>query len=167
MRPPRVAIDGARLQFANALGELINISPTGALIRVPFELRQGGEWPLLIELPDARLLRLNGRVVRCRRDGISYLLALAFVSPAAEAHSLLNDICSTPLPATEKRSYPLPWRPPPLSLERLLRIRVASERQCPECHCPDVTKEQGRHYSCDQCGRRFSGFRIGGRRISL
>jgi hypothetical protein len=167
MRPPRVAIDGARLQFANALGELVNISPTGALIRVPFELRQGGEWPLLIELPDAGLIRLAGRVVRCRRDGISYLLALSFVSPSADAQAVLDDICSTASPAVEKRSYPLPWHPPPLSLDRLLRIRVASKRQCPECYCPDVTKEESHRYSCDQCGRRFAGFRIGGLRIAL
>jgi hypothetical protein len=166
-RPPRVAINGARLQFANTVAELVNMSPSGALIRMAFELRKGGEWPLVLELPDEGQLWLNGRVVRCRPEGTAFLLALTFVAPPSDTQAVLNGICSTTTPAKEKRPRPLPWRLPTLSLERLLRVRVSSSRQCPECHSPDVTKERKHSYSCFQCGCRFSGFRIGGIRISL
>ena len=166
-RPPRVAIAGARLQFANTVAELVNMSPSGALIRMGFELRKGGEWPLVLELPEAGQIWLSGRVVRCRREGTAFLLALSFVSPEAQAQAILDRLCSTPSPAKEKRQHPLPWMLPTLSFERLMRIRVSASRQCPECHSADVTKERRHGYSCSQCGCRFSGYRIGGIRISL
>jgi hypothetical protein len=168
-RPPRVAVNGARLQFANTVAELVNMSPSGALIRMGFELRKGGEWPLVLELPEEGQVWLNGRVVRCRPEGTSFLLALTFVSPSSSTQAVLNGICSTslPAPAREKRPRPLPWRLPTLSLERLLRIRVSPNRQCPECHSADLTKERRHSYSCFQCGCRFSGFRLGRVRISL
>ena len=170
-RPPRVAVNGARLQFANTVAELVNMSPSGALIRMGFELRKGGEWPLVLELPEAGQIWLNGRVVRCRREGTAFLLALTFVSPAPGTQAALDDICRVPSPVKsstkERRPHPLPWRLPTLSAERLLRIRVSTKRECPECHSADVTKERSHSYSCFQCGCRFSGFRFGGIRISL
>ena len=166
-RPPRIAVAGARLQFANTVAELVNMSPSGALIRMGFELRKGGEWPLVLELPEAGQIWLNGRVVRCRREGTGFLLALSFVSPEAETQALLDRICRAPSPAKEKRQHPLPWTLPALSIERLFRIHLSSKRQCPECHSADLTKERSHRYSCFQCGCRFSGFRIGGIRISL
>jgi hypothetical protein len=166
-RSPRVAVPGAHLQFANTVAELINVSPSGALIRMNFELRRGGEWPLVLELPRTGQLWLHGRVVRCRRHDGAFILALSFVAPNAEAQAVLDELCSAPAPAREKRPRPLPWRLPTLSFERLMRLHLSTNRQCPECHSSDVSKERRHTYSCFQCGCRFSGYRIGKIRISL
>jgi len=179
VRSPRVTIPGASIQFANTVAELLNISPTGALIRMSFELRKGGEWPLVLELPSnashSHSLRgreqvwLHGRVVRCRRHDGAFLLALTFVAPNAEAQAVLSQMCSAPPPGPpkEKRPRPLPWHLPRFSFERLLRIHWAPTRECPECHSGDVSKEHTHSYSCFQCGCRFTGFRVGRLRISL
>jgi hypothetical protein len=179
VRPPRVTIPGASIQFANTVADLLNISPSGALIRMNFELRKGGEWPLVLELPGPgpdsthgrEQVWLHGRVVRCRRHDGAFLLALTFVSPNAEAQAVLNQVCSAPAqePSTDKdkRPRPLPWRLPAYSFERVLRIHWSAARECPECHSGDVSKERTHTYSCFQCGCRFSGFRLGKLRISL
>jgi hypothetical protein len=169
-RSPRVAVPGASVQFANTVADLINLSPTGALIRMSFELRRGGEWPLALTLADGRHVWLQGRVTRCRRDQGAFLLALSFVSPSVEALDVLGEVCSQPAPppdGPDNRPRPLPWRVPAFSIDRLLRARCSSRRQCPECHSADVWKERRHSYSCLQCGCRFSGFRIGGLRVSL
>ena len=167
-RPPRVAVPGAHLTFANTVAELLNLSPSGALIRINFELRRGGEWPLVLDLPRTGQVWLHGRVVRCRRHDGAFVLALSFVEPNAEAQAVLNDLCNSPSGKEhEKRLHPLPWRLPTLSLERLTRLHLSPSRQCPECHSPDVAKERRHSYSCFQCGCRFSGYRIGKMRISL
>src|SRR6266853_3209934 len=116
-RPNRVAVPGAHIQFANTVAELINLSPSGALIRMNFELRRGGEWPLVLELPKTGQVWLHGRVVRCRRHDGAFILALSFVSPNAEAKAVLNELCSAVPPAREKekRPRPLPWGLPTLS----------------------------------------------------
>lgn len=175
-RYPRVSVPGARIQFANTVADLINISPTGALIRMNFELRKGGEWPLVLDLPtgssdfaQGRQIWLHGRVVRCRRHEGAFILALSFVSPNAEAQTVLGQLCSAavPEPPKEQRPRPLPWRLPTFSFERVLRAHWSAARECPECHSGDVSKERRHSYSCFQCGCRFSGFRIGKLRISL
>src|ERR1051325_7499578 len=132
-RAPRVAIPGASIQFANTVADLLNISPTGALIRMSFELRKGGEWPLVLELPSSgpfdlaqgrEQVWLHGRVVRCRRHDGAFILALSFVSPTAEAQAFLSGLCLQPVapePARERRPRPLPWKLPTFSFERLLR----------------------------------------------
>jgi hypothetical protein len=169
-RARRLVVSGARVRFANTRADLINLSPTGALIRIGFELRRGGEWPLSLETADGRQVWLQGRVVRCRRDEGAFVLALSFVSPGAEELAVLRDLCSAPeagAEPVERRPRPLPWRLPAFSVERLLRARWSPRRQCPECHGEDVAKE-GRHsYSCLKCGCSFSGFRIGRIRVSL
>ncbi len=170
VRSPRVVVPGANIQFANTVAELMNISPSGALIRMHFELRKGGEWPLVLESPALGQLWLQGRVVRCRRHEGAFILALSFVAPSADAQKVLHDICSAPAPPAppkEKRPRPLPWKLPAFSFERLLRLHVSPARQCPECHSSDVSKERRHSYSCFQCGCRFDGFRIGRLRISL
>ena len=169
-RSPRVDVPGARLQFANTVADLLNLSPTGALIRMNFELRRGGEWPLVLELPQSGQVWLHGRVVRCRRHDGAFVLALSFVSPNADVQAVLHELCSSPVapePAKEKRARPLPWRLPTFSLERLLRVHWSPARQCPECHSGDVSKERRHSYSCFQCGCRFNGYRVGKVRISL
>ena len=172
VRSPRVAVPGASIQFANTIAELVNLSPTGALIRMNFELRKGGEWPLVLELDSdhgREQVWLHGRVVRCRKHDGAFVLALSFVAPNAEAQAMLSTICSQPAPepAKEKRPRPLPWKLPTFSFERLLRVRCAPTRQCPECHSGDVSKERSHSYSCFQCGCRFNGYRVGRMRISL
>ncbi len=166
-RHARVAVPGAHIQFANTVADLLNLSPSGALIRMAFELRKGGEWPLALDLPGHDPMWLHGRVVRCRRHDGAFVLALAFVAPPAAAQTVLEAICRASPPAHDKRPRPLPWRLPALSVERLLRLRVSKTRQCPECHSSDITKERRYTYSCYQCGCRFSGFRIGGLRVAL
>ena len=169
-RSPRITVPGAHIQFANTVANLINLSPSGALIGMHFELRRGGEWPLVLDLPASGPLWLQGRVVRCRRHEGAFILALSFVSPTAEAQAVLNELCKAAVPSAppkEKRPRPLPWRLPTFSFERLLRARVSPARQCPECHSSDVSKDRRHSYSCFQCGCRFSGFRIGTFRISL
>ena len=171
-RSPRVAVPGAHITFANTVAELLNLSPTGALILMNFELRKGGEWPLVLDLPGSGQLWLQGRVVRCHRHDGKYILALSFVAPSAETQAALNGLCSAPPPepaakAKEKRPRPLPWRLPTFSFERLLRAHWSPTRQCPECHSTDVSKERRHSYSCFQCGCHFNGFRIGKLRISL
>ncbi|HXD72948.1 MAG TPA: PilZ domain-containing protein [Vicinamibacterales bacterium] len=171
-RFPRVAIPGARIQFANTIAELVNLSPTGALIRMNFELRKGGEWPLVLDLDSAggrQQVWLHGRVVRCRPNEGAFVLALSFVAPNAEAQAVLNQICSQQSPEApkEKRPRPLPWKLPAFSFERLLRLHWAPTRQCPECHSGDISKERRHEYSCFQCGCRFNGYRLGKLRISL
>ena len=169
-RSPRVAVPGARIQFANTVAELMNISPSGALIRMNFELRKGGEWPLVLDLPQTGQVWLHGRVVRCRRHDGAFILALSFVSPTAEAQAALSALCSASAPAAppkEKRPRPLPWQLPTFSFERVLRAHWSPVRQCPECHSGDVSKERSHSYSCFQCGCRFTGYRLGKLRISL
>jgi hypothetical protein len=167
-RSLRVAVPGARIQFANTVAELLDLSPSGALIRMNFELRKGGEWPLVLDLPESGQVWLHGRVVRCRRHDGAFVLALSFVSPTAEVQAVLNDLCSTAAPpAKEKRPRPLPWRLPTFSFERVLRAHWSPTRRCPECHSGDVLKERSHSYACFQCGCRFNGYRIGRLRISL
>ena len=168
-RFPRVAVPGAHIQFANTVAELINLSPTGALIRMNFELRKGGEWPLALEAPGVGQLWLQGRVVRCHRHAGAFVLALSFVAPNEDTQSVLGTICSaSPAPpAKDKRQRALPWRLPAFSFERLLRLHWSPNRECPECHSSDVSKLRPHSYSCFQCGCRFTGYRIGRLRVSL
>jgi len=67
----------------------------------------------------------------------------------------------------ERRPRPLPWTLPTFSFERLFRLHWSGERECPECHSGDVSKERRHSYLCFQCGCRFNGYRVGKLRISL
>lgn len=170
-RRPRVSIPGANLRFANTVAELVNVSQTGALIRLGFKPRLGGEWPLSLDLPTRRQVWVNGRVVRCQQEpagrdaaprASDFLLGLAFVQPSETAQALLDQLCghSTPTPldtdSTARR------RP-----SRLRRFSLSLQRQCPECDSAAVTKEADHRYSCERCGREFIGFHLGLIRISL
>src|ERR1700693_226489 len=95
-RPPSVAVDGAHMRFANTVADVVNVSPTGALVRLGFKPRLGGEWPLVLDLPAAGQVWLNGRVVRWHKDSAGrasmqrpndYLLGLAFVQPSQGARA--------------------------------------------------------------------------------
>jgi hypothetical protein len=160
--------------FANTVAELVNVSPSGALIRLGFKPRLGGEWPLAIALPARGQIWLNGRVVRCELDsvktgasarGTEYLLGLAFVQPSEQAQALLDQLCGgstvrmpiTDAPRRRRLSKP----------HRLRRLALTLRRTCPECRSTTVTKQTGHRYSCDQCGSDFAGFHLGLLRISL
>lgn len=104
-RPRRVAPIGARVQLAHTVTDVVDVSETGVLIRVSYELRPGSEWPLVLELPSAAPVQMTGRVVRCEPVAISlpagavlegqYLLALTFVDPSREAQAVLDRACGT------------------------------------------------------------------------
>ena len=70
-RPRRVAPIGARAQLAHTVTDVVDVSGTGVLIRVSYELRPGSEWPLVLELPSAAPARGTGRVVRCEPGAVS------------------------------------------------------------------------------------------------
>ncbi len=65
-RSVRVPTPGVRARVNSVAGDLLNISATGALVRIARELAVGAEGPILLD-PDARRIDLYGRVVRCSR----------------------------------------------------------------------------------------------------
>src|SRR5450631_405267 len=97
-RARRATVHGARLLVANAVAELVNISRTGALVRLGVELQAGGEWPLVLELPSHGSMWLNAKIVRCLPEGtpprraerktVRFLLGLAFVNPTQHVVSI-------------------------------------------------------------------------------
>jgi hypothetical protein len=103
-RPRRVAMIGVRVRFGHSVAELMNLSRTGASIRVNSTLRCGSEWPLVFELP-VEPVRLTGRVVRCVPTEVSlpggaalrgwYALAVTFVNPPADVQAVLEKVCGT------------------------------------------------------------------------
>lgn len=181
-RPRRVAIRGARMQFANTPADLMNVSRTGALIRLGYQPRTGGEWPLVLELPEAGPVWLTGRVVRSRRlddaspSGLStlgsgYLLALRFVNPSTDAQAILDEACGMPPAAASSVAAPVVGRGIERrlrsSVQRLRRLSLSLRRRCPECGSVEVAKEISHRYACEQCGLEFAGFRLGPLRVSL
>lgn len=104
-RPRRVALLGARVQLANTIADLVDVSRIGVLIRASYELRAGSEWPLVLELPAAAPVRVTGRVERCEPADVSlpdgavvqkkYLLAFTFVDLSPEAAAVLAQVCGT------------------------------------------------------------------------
>ena len=178
-RPRRVAISGARMRFANTVADLMNVSRTGALIRLNYRLRTGGEWPMVLELPRGRAVWLNGHVVRCDRVGVrppgrgepgnQYMLGLSFVEPSHEALAVLDTVCGTPPRTAPSMTAPFPFTPRRLlvPLVRVWRISLSLERRCPECRSVDIAKDVRHQYSCEQCGRRFAGYRLGPLRLSI
>jgi PilZ domain len=93
----------ARVQLANTVVDAVNVSPTGILVRVMYELPAGSEWPLLLEWPSMASMPLQGRVVRCERahtwlPGGSvlqnhYEIALTFVDLSPAVQAMLDDVC--------------------------------------------------------------------------
>ncbi len=174
-RPARISVPGANLRFANTAAELVNVSQTGALVRLVFKPRLGGEWPLVLDLPARGQVWLNGRVVRCQPDpsrlGVAphpteYLLGLAFVEPSEAAQTLLDQLCGTSTPRRLGADSKL-RRLPDAARRRLRRFSLSLHRHCPECASTTVRKEADRRYLCEQCGCEFAGFHLGRIRISL
>ena len=44
---------------------------------------------------------------------------------------------------------------------RLLGLLFAFQRRCPGCDSPRVWREYGHHYTCAECRRAFTGYRVG------
>lgn len=102
-RPPRISTLRARVQLANTVVDVVNVSPTGLLVRVMYELPAGSEWPLLLEWPSRASVPLRGRVVRCERADIwlpdgsvlqnHYEIALTFIDLSPAVQVILDDVC--------------------------------------------------------------------------
>lgn len=155
-RPRRTTLSGARAQFTNIDAEVVNVSSTGALVRVAFRQAPGAHGPLTLEVQGTPL-DLTARVVRCEpvagplsTSTGKFALALTFVDPPAGVVARLDEVC----------------RAGHRSEKEERRLRVSLVRRCPKCHSRDVAKEGKRSYSCGQCGQVFTGFRIGFLRFS-
>jgi len=155
-RPKRTAIAGARAQFCTLDADVVNVSRTGALIRAPQRQAVGAIGPLTLELEGVPIT-LTARVVRCESvagplstSTGKYALAVTFVDQAPEAEARLEQVFRTG-GGRELESR---------------RLQVSMERRCPKCRSRDVAKEGRRSYSCCQCGRVFTGFRLGPLRFS-
>jgi hypothetical protein len=155
-RPRRTTIAGARTRFADVDAELVNLSSTGALVRVAQRQPPGSHGPLMLEL-DGTPFELTARVVRCEpvagpllTSTGKFTLALTFVGPSPDAIARLEGI---------SRTGHRTGREP-------RRLHVSLLRRCPKCHSRDVAKEGRRSYSCCQCGQMFTGFRVGFLRFS-
>lgn len=162
-RPRRIAPQGARARVANADADVVNVSRTGVLIRAPYPLRTGTEWPLTLEISHTPLL-LTGRVVRCepmadpsaRRVGpVHHRLALRFLSMSQDSQTRLYAACGGQVerPTLPARLFPL--------------HPVSIARRCPRCGATHVEKQRRHHYYCDSCQRGFVGVKLGPLRLAF
>jgi ribosomal protein S27AE len=149
-RPRRTTIADARAQFATHAADVINVSNTGALVKLSQPHAVGSLGPLQIAVGGAPLDTI-ARVVRCEpvagpltTSTGRFLLALTFVNPSEAAVARIDELCRTGRRAEAD--------------ER--RLRVTLTRRCPKCGSRDVAKDGKRSYSCGQCGRVFAGFRV-------
>ena len=102
-RPPRVSTLRARVQLANTEAEFVNVSRSGVLVRVSYELHPGSEWPLLLEWPAMAPVPFHGRVVRCERTDAwlaggsvlqnHYEIAMMFIDLSSAGQAVLDDVC--------------------------------------------------------------------------
>jgi ribosomal protein S27AE len=149
-RRRRATIAGARATFWGADAVVINVSPTGVLVRAAQHRPAGSDGPLILEI-DGLPLELTVRVVRCEpiagpltaATG-GFALALAFLNVSPEVQARLDAACGTPRGEFESR-----------------RLKVSLSRRCPKCLSRNVVKKGRRSYSCGQCGQMFTGFRLG------
>jgi hypothetical protein len=157
-RERRVAGAGAKVHFADTIGQLINVSRSGALIRTDRRPGVGSAWPLTLELTSG-VVRLTGKVVRLERaagfapGGLRRQVAIgfAFVAPSTPASTLLDKVCGASAA----------W----LGIN-LVFCRVSLRRHCPQCQSRSVTKAGRHRYACDDCHNIFTGFRVGPLRIA-
>jgi hypothetical protein len=144
-------VAGARARLADTFADVVNLSRTGALIRMPLHQRPGAQWPLILELSNTPV-ELIARVVRCETASLTrqgarrqYMLGLAFVDPTPAVSAVLDRICKTQNATEGKRR----------------RIYISFVRRCPHCKSRAVSKDSKRTYCCSDCGDVFTGIRIG------
>jgi CheY-like chemotaxis protein len=105
-RSPRVATGPLRVRIGGAIGLLVNVSATGALVRVPEALAPESEWPALIEI-EPEPVELRARVVRSHPLSIplpgatarrpEYAVALAFTELPPRTKAALETLCGDAL----------------------------------------------------------------------
>jgi hypothetical protein len=156
LRPRRTTISGARAQFAGIVADVMNASPTGALVRTAHQQPPGEQGPLLLET-DETSIPLTARVVRCEplagplgTSKGQFALALTFVNPSAEAQARLAQVCKVGRRAESAAR----------------RLKVSLARRCPACKSRNVARESPHRYSCCACGLVFTGMRVGFLRIA-
>ena len=117
-RPRRVALLGARVQLAQTLTDVVDVSETGVRIRVSYELRTGSEWPWprVLELPSVAPVQVIGPVVRCDPVAVSLPVGRSLNVGALPARTLH---CS----AGRRRR---PRRDPVIGSTRRVQPRVVS-----------------------------------------
>jgi hypothetical protein len=101
-RSLRVATAPHQVRVGQAVGLLLNISATGALVRLPEALAVTSEWPAVI-VGGAEPVELPVRVVRSHalsiptsdqtRDGPVYAVALEFTGLSPGAEAALQRLC--------------------------------------------------------------------------
>lgn len=155
-RPRRTTIAGARAQFAGIVADVVNASPTGALLHTAHQQPPGAQGPLLLEAGETSI-PLTARVVRCEpvpgplsTSTGQFAVALAFVDPPPEAQARLDRLCKV-------------WRRADAPARGL---HVSLVRRCPTCRSRNVARESPHRYSCCACGQMFTGMRVGFLRIA-
>jgi len=101
-RSPRVATAPLQVSIGGAIGLLVNISATGALVRMPEALAPQTEWPTLIET-EPEPVELRVRVIRSHAlsiplpgttpRGSEYAVALAFTELPPKTRAALKTLC--------------------------------------------------------------------------
>jgi CheY-like chemotaxis protein len=109
-RSSRVRTRPVPVRLGDCVGQLVNVSATGALLRMPAPLVQGSEWSMVLESePDPVAVR--ARVVWCgplplslhgTRRGEKYAVAIAFADVPGEAQQGLKRLCGD---AFDRRDY--------------------------------------------------------------
>jgi hypothetical protein len=158
-RPVRIPVPGARVRVADVTADLVNVSRTGILIRAPYALHPGTDWPLVLQVSKA-VLQIAGRVVRCEATDTGagsqgYTLALSFLSPSREVQRWLLQACGGAVEAHRGRT------------RRFKATALSRARHCPSCGSPRITKEARHRYYCNTCGARFIGLKLGPVRLAF
>lgn len=109
-RPARVLVTGVTARLSTVTGYVVNISLTGALVRVPRALAVGSEHPLVLESPE-RSVTLTARVVRAQVAPIEvagavlqredYALGVVFSRTPNDALEAITDLCGGSLQMEE------------------------------------------------------------------
>lgn len=114
-RSVRVPTPGVYARVDYVDGELVNVSATGALVRMNRDLPVGGKCPVILDV-EVRRIDLSGRVVRCQATGIElpggavlkrpvYALGVIFTYVSAAAMQGIVQLCGGGLSVEE-----LPYR---------------------------------------------------------
>jgi hypothetical protein len=103
LRAVRVPLFGIPVKLGSASGQLLDISASGARLRVDRELPAGSEWFLILEEP-AKPVLLRVRIVRsvpppAGTPGVD--LGVTFLSMADEARQAVARLCGTAYAMTE------------------------------------------------------------------
>jgi CheY-like chemotaxis protein len=102
LRSLRVATQPLRVRIGDVIGQLVNISATGALVRTPEALALDSESPTLIEV-EPEPVELHARVVRSHALSVSlpgamwrrpeYAVAIAFTELPPRTKDALERLC--------------------------------------------------------------------------